>query len=233
MADVAAPGGVVGIISPALALLHSMHTIAGEMRGVGRRSPSPPAVHCRDVSLKPTPEQFEKLALEQLDLLYRVARRMTRNSASAEDLVQETYVRALKAREGFDLQAHGIRPWLLRIMHNVHVSRSEREGRQPASVEEDQLESASGRGAGAAVPSPYDPAGFDAMDQNLVRAIGALSSEYQVVLLLWAVDELSYKEIADAVGIPIGTVMSRLHRARQRLSEQLRSYALREGIIRE
>lgn len=211
-----------------------MHTIAGEIRGVGRRSPGSPAVLCRDVSLKPTSEQFEKLALEQLDLLYRVARRMTRNSTSAEDLVQETYVRALRAREGFDLQAHGIRPWLLRIMHNVHVSRAEREGRQPAPVEEDQLESASGRGGGgASAPPPYDPISFDAMDQNLVRAIGALSPEYQVVLMLWAVDELSYKEIAEAVGIPIGTVMSRLHRARQRLSEQLRSYALREGIIRE
>jgi len=60
-----------------------------------------------------------------------------------------------------------------------------------------------------------------------------LVPEYQVVLLLWAVDELSYKEIAEAVGIPIGTVMSRLYRARQQLSEQLKEYAIREGIIRE
>ena len=71
------------------------------------------------------------------------------------------------------------------------------------------------------------------MDERLVRAIDALTPEYQVVMLLWAVDGLSYKEIADAVGIPIGTVMSRLHRARHRLSEQLRAYAVREGIIRE
>jgi RNA polymerase sigma-70 factor (ECF subfamily) len=71
------------------------------------------------------------------------------------------------------------------------------------------------------------------MDQQLVRAIEGLAAEYQIVLMLWAVDELSYKEIASAVGIPIGTVMSRLHRARQKLSEQLRNYAKREGIIRE
>jgi RNA polymerase sigma-70 factor (ECF subfamily) len=185
--------------------------------------------------VKPTPQQFEQLALEQLDLLYRVARRLTRDPARAEDLVQETFVRALRGRDSFDLQAHGIRPWLLRIMHNVHVSRAEREGRQPAAIEDEQLEAAGAGGpaGGASGQPPYELASFDAMDQNLVRAIQSLASEYQVVLLLWAVEELSYKEIADAVGIPIGTVMSRLHRARQRLSDQLRGYALREGIIRE
>jgi RNA polymerase sigma-70 factor (ECF subfamily) len=169
--------------------------------------------------------------LEQIDLLYRIARRLTRDPSRAEDLVQETYVRALRARESFDLQAHGIRPWLLRIMHNVHVSRSEREGRQPTAVEDDQLESGA-RSSGAS-PAPYDTTSFQGMDQQLVKAIESLASEYQVVMILWAVDELSYKEIAAAVGIPIGTVMSRLHRARQRLSEQLREYAIREGIIRE
>lgn len=189
------------------------------------------------VPLKPSAEQFEKLALEQLDTLYRVARRLARDAARAEDLVQETYVRALRARDTFDLKSHGIRPWLLRIMHNVHVSRSEREGRQPAAVEDAQLEAcASSRGTtgcAAAAPPVWNLGNFDSMDQQLVRAIESLAPEYQVVLMLWAVDELSYKEIADAVGIPIGTVMSRLYRARQRLSEQLRSYATREGIIRE
>jgi RNA polymerase sigma-70 factor, ECF subfamily len=180
--------------------------------------------------LKPTREQFEQLALEQLDLLYRIARRLTRDPTRGEDLVQETYVRALRARDSFDLQAHGIRPWLLRIMHNVHVSRSEREGRQPAAMEDAQLESARAASTSAA---PYDTTNFQGMDQQLVKAIESLASEYQVVLILWAVEELSYKEIAAAIDIPIGTVMSRLHRARQKLSEQLREYAIREGIIRE
>ena len=182
--------------------------------------------------LKPTPEQFEQLALEQLDLLYRIARRLARDPASAEDLVQETYVRALRARDTFVLQAHGIRPWLLRILHNVHISRSEREGRQPSSVEDEQLEAASGPGSHRG-PEPFDISTFQGMDQQLVKAIESLAPEYQVVLILWAVEEFSYKEIAEAVEIPIGTVMSRLHRARQKLSEQLRQYAVREGIIRE
>lgn len=113
-------------------------------------------------------------------------------------------------------------------MHNVHVSRSERESRQPASVEDEHLESSS-----IADGAPYDISTFQGMDEQLVRAMEALPSEYQVVMMLWAIDELSYKEIAESVGIPIGTVMSRLHRARQKLSEQLREYARREGIIRE
>ena len=169
--------------------------------------------------------------LEQLDTLYRVARRLTRDPGRAEDLVQETCVRAVRAYETFELHTHGIRPWLLRIMHNLHISRSEREARQPTAAEHDQLESAAS--GGGITPAPYDPASFDGMDEQLVRAIESLTPQYQVVLMLWAVEEFSYKEIADAVGIPIGTVMSRLHRARQKLSEQLRDYALREGIVRE
>jgi RNA polymerase sigma-70 factor (ECF subfamily) len=155
---------------------------------------------------------------------------LAREPAAAEDLVQETYLRALRARDTFDLQSHGIRPWLLRIMHNVHVSRGERESRQPAALQHDQLEASAP--SAHALP-PWDSGSMEGMDQQLVRAIDALATEYQVVLMLWAIEEMSYKEIADAVGIPIGTVMSRLHRARQKLSEQLRSFAVREGIIRE
>ncbi len=86
--------------------------------------------------------EFERLALEQLDLLYRIARRLTRDPNRAEDLVQETFVRALAGRDGFDLQVYGIRPWLLRIMHNLHLNRSQREKRQPAAMDDEHLEAA-------------------------------------------------------------------------------------------
>jgi RNA polymerase sigma-70 factor (ECF subfamily) len=180
-------------------------------------------------ALKLTREQFEVLALEQLDTLYRIARRLARDSSTAEDLVQETYTRALRAWTTFNLESYGIRPWLVRILHNAHLSRAQRESRQPASIDDAQLE------ASAKTPTPmsFDPSSFEGMDQNLKRAVENLSPEYAVVLLLWAVDELSYKEIAEAVDIPIGTVMSRLYRARQQLSEALREFAIREGIIRE
>jgi RNA polymerase sigma-70 factor (ECF subfamily) len=175
-------------------------------------------------------DQFEKLALEQLDLLYRVAKRLTRDPERAGDLVQETFVRALKAHNTFNLEEHGIRPWLVRIMHNLHFSRSEREKRQPVSMESGPLEAAS-----PPAPSERFPfqAGFEGMDERMVKALNEIPPEYQMVLLLWAVEEFSYKDIAESLDIPIGTVMSRLHRARQKLSQLLHDYAIAEGVIKE
>lgn len=118
-------------------------------------------------------------------------------------------------------------------MHNQHYSQSERERRQPTALDGEHLEMASQPARAHGAPPPLSFASFDGMDERLVRALDGLSAEYQVVLMLWAVDGLSYKEIAEAIDIPIGTVMSRLHRARQRLSDQLKTYARSEGIIRE
>lgn len=182
--------------------------------------------------MKISRSEFDRLAVEQIDLLYRVARKLTRDPTRAEDLVQETYARAIRSWKTFDLQEYGIRPWLLRILHNLHYSRSDRDRRQPLAIEQEHLESAAGTTEGSA-PLTIDPADFQAMDEQLVRALEQLPPEYQTVILLWAVEDLSYKEIAQAADIPIGTVMSRLHRARQRLSDHLRDYARTEGIIRE
>ncbi len=183
------------------------------------------------VSMKTSRQQFEQLALEQLDTLYRVARRLTRNATKAEDLVQETYLRAIRAADGFNLEEFGIRPWLLRIMHNLHISRAEREKRQPIAVDDQQLISV---GEEQTPTFSNDRSTiFDSMDEKLAEALNDLPDEYQEVMLLWGVEELSYKEIATVLDVPIGTVMSRLHRARQRLSDQLRTYAQQQGLIRE
>jgi RNA polymerase sigma-70 factor (ECF subfamily) len=185
--------------------------------------------------MKLTRSEFDKLALEHLDMLFRIARRLTRDTTGAEDLVQDTYLRAFRARDEFTLEEFGIRPWLVRIMHNVHISRSQREQRQPVAMDDSHLDSTSaGIGRSAQVlAATVNPASFDRMDQQLVQAIESLPSEYQTVLLLWAVEDFSYKEIAQAVDVPIGTVMSRLHRARARLSERLQDFARKERIIRE
>jgi RNA polymerase sigma-70 factor (ECF subfamily) len=179
--------------------------------------------------MKISREEFERLAMEHMNMLYRIARRITRDQSSAEDLVQETYLRAFRARDSFDLQQYGIRPWLVRIMHNLNLSQSKRGGKQPVLVENEILDS------GPKGPSslPLNPMSFEGMDERLVRAVNQLPEEYQTVLLLWAVEDFSYKEIAAAVDVPIGTVMSRLHRARERLSVQLRDFAKQEGIVRE
>jgi RNA polymerase sigma-70 factor (ECF subfamily) len=173
--------------------------------------------------------QFEQLALAQLDALYRMARRLTRDPSRSDDLVQETFARALRSRDNFQLQEYGIKPWLLRIMYNLHLNRADREKRQPASATDEALE----QGSHSADELPIDPASFQAMDQQLVKALDDLPEDYRTVMLLWAVEELSYKEIADTLEIPVGTVMSRLFRARQRLAAQLKDYATEQRLIRE
>jgi RNA polymerase sigma-70 factor (ECF subfamily) len=156
-------------------------------------------------------DEFVRLALAEIDAVDRVARSLVRGTAEADDLVQETYLRALKSCDGFELQSFGIRPWLLRILHNLHVNRAKREQKQPAATAAEHLELMA-----AAKTAPAWAGGFD--DVHLDRALDELPAELRSILILWAVDELSYKEIAEVVGIPIGTVMSRLHRARQRLT---------------
>lgn len=158
---------------------------------------------------------FKALAVEQFDALYGLARRLSGDSARAEDLVQETYLRALKARESFQLEEFGIRPWLMRILHNLHVTRSTRESRQPMAIEEEALQRVPGENRRATGLS------VDDMDQELVWAIDALPESYRAVLLLWAVEGKSYAEIACSLSLPAGTVMSRLHRARKQISELL------------
>ena len=181
--------------------------------------------------MKLSQQQFERLALEQMDTVYRVARRLARREDRAEDLVQETYLRALRAKDTFNLAEYGIRPWLLRILYNLHVSRGQRDGRQPVAMDDEHLQMAD-RGSDADA-LPIDPTSFEGMDQRLVRAIESLPPDYQAVMLMWAVEELSYKEMAHVLDVPIGTVMSRLHRARQRLSDQLRDLAVEGRLIRE
>ena len=159
-------------------------------------------------------EEFERLALEQLDMIDRLARAMTRNGAEAEDLVQETYVRAMRAWSRFDLREHGIRPWLIRILHNLHLNRIARESRQPSLAKDAELEAASA----AESPESQTAERWEA-NEDLRQALTHLPPELRTALELWAVDGLTYQEMADAFEIPIGTVMSRLHRAKRLLRE--------------
>jgi RNA polymerase sigma-70 factor (ECF subfamily) len=185
--------------------------------------------------LSPSPmslprQQFEQLALGQLDSLYRMARRLTHDPTRSDDLVQETFARALRSRDSFQLKEFGIKPWLLRIMYNLHLNRSDRYKRQPTAVSDEALDQSNHSGTD---DLPIDPASFQAMDEHLVHALDGLPEDYRTVMLLWAVEELSYKEIAETLEIPIGTVMSRLFRARQRLAVELKDYATEQRLIRE
>ena len=181
--------------------------------------------------MKPSADEFQKLVLQELDTLYRIGLRLTHNPADAEDLVQDTCFRAIRSRDTFDMQAGGIRPWLVRILRNCFLTRLQKQSRQPVGTDEQILEAVSQ----APDVSPTGPMEVlrEGMDEELVRALDALPEEYRTVMVLWALEDFSYQEIADACQIPIGTVMSRLHRARGKMTEMLRQYARNEGIIRE
>ena len=163
--------------------------------------------------MKLSRDEFVRLAMEQIDAVDRVAQSVSRNVADAADLVQETYLRALRAYESFDLQAFGIRPWLLRILHNTHLNRVKRDRRSPLAMDGQVLDATAEPEAPVYIP-PFE--GTFA-DDELNQALNQLPPDLRTILILWAVDELSYKEMAHVLEIPIGTVMSRVHRARQKL----------------
>jgi RNA polymerase sigma-70 factor (ECF subfamily) len=176
--------------------------------------------------------RFEELALPQIEAVYRLARRLAGNAAEAEDLVQETYVRAFKAFNAFELREFGIKPWLLRILYNVFCTLRSRRRREPTLLEDVDLAHASDEWGAEETESGALNLDWDRYDEELKEAVEALQPDYRTVLLLWAVEELSYKEIAHVVGCPIGTVMSRLFRARKILMDRLAAYAERNNVPR-
>jgi RNA polymerase sigma-70 factor, ECF subfamily len=163
-------------------------------------------------------DEFGRQVLEQIDTLARVAASLTNDRAEADDLVQETYLRALRAREQFEPRQHGVRPWLLRIMHNVHITRVTRAKRQPVATDPVDLELRNSYGA-AFPPIPPE------LDDTVRVSLAELAPELRSALTLWAVEELSYKEMAEVLDIPVGTIMSRLYRARHALAAKLRERA--------
>jgi RNA polymerase sigma-70 factor (ECF subfamily) len=174
-------------------------------------------------------QEFERLALEHLDAVYRMAFHLTRNPDEAEDLVQEVYTRALRPsaverfedRSGSD-GSGGMRSWLFTICHNAFYSRIKRAAKAPIAVEEFFGE-ASNETPPNEPPPAYDRSNLDweHVDGRLKEAIESLRPEHREVLLMWGVDNLKYREIGEILGVPIGTVMSRLHRARKLVADIL------------
>ncbi len=164
-------------------------------------------------------QQFEALVLPQLDALYRTALALVHNREQAEDLVQETCLRAYRAFERFDGQH--CRAWLLTILRHTHVSRWRHDGRGEQSVPYDDETSALSQRALPVAKSAEEAALADVFAEDLERALACLPDESRLMLLLAYVEELSYAEIAQVMDCPIGTVMSRLHRARRALEEWL------------
>ena len=155
-------------------------------------------------------ERFEAEAIPHLRALYGTAYRMTRNAHDAEDLVQETFLRAYRA---FDRFAAGtnIRAWLFTILHRVRTDAFRRAARSPRTVEL--------AGDGPAMPAPQDALARGGED--IERALAALPEGFRTAVILRDVEDFSYEEIAKILGVPIGTVMSRIHRGRALLRQAL------------
>lgn len=164
-------------------------------------------------------DDFRTQLLRELDAVHRMAYHLTYSVDQAEDLVQETYLRALKSRGTFRATERGPRPWLFKILHNVHRTRMGKKVRENADSESLDFHP-------APVPEPLpDRVDWEQVDQRLKAAIEALSVPLRTVVLLWAVEGLTYQQMADVTDVPIGTVMSRLYRARRSLAEQVADLA--------
>ena len=179
-------------------------------------------------------DPFETEALSFLDALYRTALRMTRSEADAEDLVQETYIRAFRFREQFT-PGTNLKAWLFRILTNTFINTYRRRQTQPEFTELDGVDEFSlykrmsdlRTSSGAGNPETEFLNGI--VDSEVKDALGELPEKFRQVVLL-DVEGFSYKEIAETVDIPIGTVMSRLHRGRKFLQKRLLDLAQQRGI---
>ena len=175
--------------------------------------------------------RFEETALEYLDALYAAALRMTRNPADAEDLVQETYLKAFAAFDQFQ-EGTNLRAWLYRILTNAYINLYRKKQREPYLTPAEDLDDWQVH----ATPDLVTPsAELDVLgrlpDDDINSALEQLPPERRMVVYYADVEGMSYQEIADIMGTPVGTVMSRLHRGRSQLRELLADYARERGLL--
>ncbi|MBL8742796.1 MAG: sigma-70 family RNA polymerase sigma factor [Myxococcales bacterium] len=179
-------------------------------------------------------DPFAVEMLGHLDTLYAVASRMTRGSNEAEDLVQDTVVKAMRAQNQFE-PGTNLKAWLLRILTNTFINRYRRGGMERDLMESPSADPLADGWVGAAtmrgVRDPETQALKPLIEAELQAALDELPPDFRLAVVLSDVEELSYKEIADVMGCPIGTVMSRLHRGRKLLQTRLRDHAVAMGIV--
>jgi RNA polymerase sigma-70 factor (ECF subfamily) len=188
-------------------------------------------------SLRQRRKQFEELALPHLDAVYGTALRLTRNPAAAEDLAQEAMLRAYRFWDTFQNQSN-CKAWLLKIVTNTFINQYQKEKRSreiltAAKTEQDARDGVLVQERGPEQLGPEAMLVNQSFSDDVVKALDELPQEFRVAVVLCDVQGLSYKEVAEAMECPVGTVMSRIYRGRRLLKESLKQFAQHEGFLSE
>lgn len=185
-----------------------------------------------------TQEDFTHDAMQNAPQLFSTAMRMTRNRSDAEDLVQETFIKAWRSFATYQ-QGTNLRAWLFRIMTNTYINKYNAQQRKPTETELDDVEELFlYKRLGAVDQSQLSQSAEDQMlsmftDDEVKNALEELPDQFRIPVLMSDVEGFSYKEIAEILEIPLGTVMSRLHRGRKSMQKMLYEYAKKRGLINE
>lgn len=177
-------------------------------------------------------EDFEREAVPHMDALYNFALKMTGDSDDADDLVQETYLKAFRFFDKFE-KGTNCKAWLFRIMKNTYINKYRKETKEPDKVDYEEVENFYEN----VKPSSTDSAHLEKdiydnlLDDELSEAINSLPDDFKTVVILCDIEGFTYEEIADFIDVPVGTVRSRLHRARKMLFTKLQKYASERGYI--
>src|SRR3954467_7000291 len=179
---------------------------------------------------------FEKAAMPYVDSLYNTAYRMTRNAQDAEDLVQETYLKAYKYYDKFE-EGTNLKAWLFKILKNTFINSYRKKQQAPPKADfadiEESFETIVRDDSGQQARTPEEELLEKVLDEDVQHAIEELPHDYRMVVLLADLEGFSYKEIADILEIPVGTVMSRLYRGRRLLEAAMLEFARDHGYLRE